>query len=281
MPGFIDALMILLTPDAKKHWYPGFGSHFPDGVRLETYIERMDQAGVELALLAANGGEGPPRWRVPVELVEAVIDRHPDRFNGLLGVNPLGGAEAAQELEEAVTGRGFVGACFYPHWFSMPPNDPRLEPFYEKCVELDIPFMSQGCASFYSYLPAWVNRPLLWEEPLMRHPELRVVLFHGGWPWVEEAVMMTRRFPNCYLMPSVLHPASNWVNEWDPTMVFPCWGPTLTDYARTVGAGKLIYGSNFPVTDPVAQIRELRSLSLGGDAEARILRQNALRVFRL
>jgi predicted TIM-barrel fold metal-dependent hydrolase len=163
----------------------------------------------------------------------------------------------------------------------MSPKDPRLEPFYRKCVELDIPFMSQAFASFYSYLPARVNQPILFEEPMMRHPELRVILFHGGYPWIEEAIMMTRRFPNCYLMPSVLYPTSSWVNQWDPTMVFPSWGPALTDYARTVGSGKIIYGSNFPVTDPVAQIRELTSLKLGKEAEDRILRQNAERVFRL
>ena len=36
-----------------------------------------------------------------------------------------------------------VGAHWYPHWFSMPPDAAQIYPCYAKCCELDIPIMMQ------------------------------------------------------------------------------------------------------------------------------------------
>ncbi len=277
----IDALNILLTPDSLDYWYPGIGSSHQKGVSIQVYLERMDAAGVDRSFLAANGGEGPPKWRIPVKLVSNYVDSFPNRFSGLYGVDPLMGSLGVKEMEKAIVDDGFVGVVFYPHWYKMAPNDQRISSIYEKCVELDVPFMTQTCGSFYSYLPAWVNQPILLEDVAMAYPSLKIVMTHGGWPWREEAIMMAMRFPNIFLMPSILYPVSNWVNKWDEEMAFPSWGDSLIDYVKATEGKKIIFGTNFPVTDPVQHIIELGKIGLNRETKQNYLRKNALKLFNI
>ena len=48
----------------------------------------------------------------------------PDRFSGLAGIDPTLGVKGLKELDKAVNEYGFVGAHWYPHWFSMPIDAP-------------------------------------------------------------------------------------------------------------------------------------------------------------
>ena len=43
------------------------------------------------------------------------------------------------------------------------------------------------------------TRPTLLTSLFQRHPELRVDLFHGGYPWVEQAGLMAKYFPNVHI----------------------------------------------------------------------------------
>jgi predicted TIM-barrel fold metal-dependent hydrolase len=277
----IDALNILLTPDSLKYWYPGIGSSHQRGVPIELYLERMDKASVEKAFLAANGGNGPPKWRIPSKLVIKYINNYPDRFSGLFGVDPLAGSAGLRKMEKSIVEHGFVGIVFYPHWFKLAPNNALMNKVYAKCIELDVPFMTQTCASFYNYLPAWVNQPILLEDVAMAFPNLKIVMTHGGWPWRDEAIMMAMRFPNIFLMPSILHPVSNWVNEWDPKMTFPNWGKELVHYIKATEGEKIIFGTNFPITDPVQHIKEFDKLGFNRNTKNNFLRENALKLFNL
>lgn len=84
---------------------------------VEGYLERQEQAGIELTVLsyALADLEG-----TDVELEEAkaehdflgnLVQRHPSRFAALAGIDPFGGRRWLEEAERALDG-GFAGLCF-------------------------------------------------------------------------------------------------------------------------------------------------------------------------
>ncbi|NJM54054.1 MAG: amidohydrolase family protein [Blastocatellia bacterium] len=79
----------------------------------------------------------------PFEKIAGVCAAHPNRFKGIIGVNPSKIMTWIDKLERSVKEFGFVGAHIYPHWFGAPPDDRMYYPFYAKCAELRIPVQIQ------------------------------------------------------------------------------------------------------------------------------------------
>jgi hypothetical protein len=76
-----------------------------DAVSLEGMLERMDAAGIERSfLIAARVGvkHHPACYHVPYELVADAVQKYPDRFSGLAGVDPTEGMVGVRALEHAV-----------------------------------------------------------------------------------------------------------------------------------------------------------------------------------
>ena len=76
---------------------------------------------------------------IPNPLVAALAERHPTRFIPFAGVDILRGAAGVCETREWIAARGFKGLSLRPFMIDLPPDDRRYYPFYELCVELDVP----------------------------------------------------------------------------------------------------------------------------------------------
>jgi hypothetical protein len=99
---------------------------------------------------------------VPYKLVVDAVQKYPDRFCGLAGVDPTEGMDGVRELSKLVTEYGFIGAHTYPHWFELAPDHARYYPFYTKCVRTRRADPVAGRAVdglFESALPAAQRRP--------------------------------------------------------------------------------------------------------------------------
>ena len=143
--GFVDTVVLALMPEVASNLAKAVGGPLADGYPTERYIEKMDEAGVEISLLLASkggghelaGGDVYERWEIPVDGLKRIIDRYPDRFRGIVGVDPTDPEKSLQEIETAIRESGFVGVHLYPHWWKEAPDSKLYYPFYEKCVELD------------------------------------------------------------------------------------------------------------------------------------------------
>lgn len=106
---------------------------------------------------------------------------------------------------------GEVGAIYQGH----SPSDFTLMPFYAVAEKFDIPVGIHTGGSF----PGITRRnknfrlrlgdPLLLEDVLVAHPDLRVYLMHGGAHFYRRAVVMMVQYPNLYADIAVL----NWVPD--------------------------------------------------------------------
>lgn len=278
----IDAVVNIWTPEAlagrpdRSGFYTSKMRVKPEiyaGISLEEMIARMDAAGIERAfLIAAKVGRLgiPACYHVDYRLVAQAVQKHPDRFFGLAGLDPTEGMRGVRELERAVREYGFIGAHFYPHWYELPPDHAKWYPFYAKCCELDVPVQLQvGQSMVYdpSYPLRSVGRPITLDAVACDFPELRIIGIHVGIPWTDEMIAMAWKHPNVFIGSDAHSPRY--------------WPQSFVHYIRSYGQDKVIFGTDFPVLDFARTMAEIEALELPEGPKRKFLRDNAIRVYRL
>jgi len=283
MSGTIDIVVNLYTPQEVKLGQTGLDEDFKEqvrmpkemrgGVSVDQYLEKMDTAGIERSLLiAVRAGDirMPESFEVPYERVHEVCSKHPERFSGLAGIDPFRGMSGLKDLEQAVNEYGFVGAHLYPHWCELPPDHRKYYPYYAKCCELNIPIMMQvGHNLIYSRnrrLPS-VARPILLDQVAIDFPELKLIGIHIGIPWTEEMISMCWKHENIYTAGDAYAPKY--------------WPKSFVHYANSYGRHKVMFGTDWPVIDPIRAIEEVDDLNLREESKKLMLRDNAIKVFNL
>lgn len=182
----------------------------------------------------------------------------------------LDGPELSGHLEECFD-IGARGVKLHPNSQRIHPADPTMDPVYLALVERALPLIThvgvdkrgQGLAEF----PAFA-------EMLARHPRLPFVAAHlGGSEW-----RSTEAFAQAH--PSALFDLCEIV-EW----VGSEHGPTAIQLARlirSVGADRVLLGSDFPWYDPHRTIQRVYDLPLLSTEEKEsICGGNAARLLRL
>ena len=279
----IDIVVNLFTPEAVTAGQTGFDAnfmtqvrmpeHMKTGVSIDDYLRKMDAAGIERSLLIAVRA-GDLRMQgsleIPYEQVAQWCRKYPDRFSGLAGVDPFRGMQGLRDLTHAVKELGFVGAHLYPHWFKLAPNEALYYPYYAKCCELDIPIMMQvGQNLIYQKevrLPS-VARPILLDQIAIDFPELKLLGIHIGVPWTDEMIAMAWKHENVYIG----------IDAYAPKYL----PPALKHYMNSYGAHKVMFGTDWPVIDPERAVAEMRAHDFRPDAMRQIMRDTAVKVFKL
>ncbi|MBN1506443.1 MAG: amidohydrolase family protein [Sedimentisphaerales bacterium] len=146
-----------LAIDMHAHVYAKTPEQVAEWIRL------MDRAGVQkvIVMTQATGQR--------FDDIHALYARHPDRFEVWCGLDYTGydkpgfGPAAVRELERCykvgARGVGELGdkgkGLFYsrpPAW-GMHPDDPRMDPLFEKCAELKMPVNIHVADPYWMYLP--------------------------------------------------------------------------------------------------------------------------------
>ncbi len=161
------------------------------------------------------------------------------------------------------------------------PTDPRLEPVYALAEELDVPVawhMHPGPpgAAFIGtprMRPALGN-PLLFEDVLLRHPNLRLYVMHAGWPFLNEMIALLYAYPWIYVDIGVI--------DWtQPRGEFERYVRSLVDagYSRRImfGSDQMVWPEAIEMA--VAAVASAKWLTVQQRAD--ILYHNAARFLRL
>jgi predicted TIM-barrel fold metal-dependent hydrolase len=278
----IDAVVNLWTPEAnalrpkRDAFYQGkmkVEKRTAEGISLDDMLRRMDAAGIERGFLVATraGRLGHPAcYHLPYELVAKAVTRHPDRFYGMAGLDPYEGMKGVKELERAVEELGFIGAHFYPHWYELAPDHAKWYPYYAKCCELDIPVQMQVGQSMV-YDPAYpvrsVGRPIALDAVACDFPELKLVGIHVGIPWADEMIAMAWKHANVFIGCDAHSPKY--------------WPESFVRFINSYGQDKVLFGTDFPILDFERTREEIENLGLKLQAKKKLLRDNALRVYKL
>lgn len=274
----IDIVVNLWTKEITEH-YPPELDQFWDlvkildvtkrGITVEEELAQMDEAGIDRGLLVATTGAAVGsniHFEKPFEKIAEVCAAYPNRFKGIIGVNPSKIMTWIKKLDVAVKEYGFVGAHVYPHWFGEPPDSRIYYPFYAKCAELGVPIQIQVGHSAQWFLPT-VAQPITLDRVAIDFPELKIVGIHIGHPWTEEMISMAWKHPNVFIGTDAHLPKY--------------WDKTLVNFINSRGQDKVLFGTDYPVLPFKKAMDELDKLELREVPKRKLLIENAVRVYGL
>jgi predicted TIM-barrel fold metal-dependent hydrolase len=124
----------------------------------------------------------------------------PDRFIASPFIVKPGELTPQMLREEYVAGRlagmGEIGSQL----MGVAPNDPALAPYFALADEFDVPVLihTEGIGPPVAGFRAAAGRPLLLEEVLVRHRNLRVFVENSGYPFLDEMIAMMYQYPQLY-----------------------------------------------------------------------------------
>jgi uncharacterized protein len=165
--------------------------------QMSDSLEAMRRLNIVKAVVSGPGGEAV-RWK----------ERAPDKVIVGYGFDDLAKVDLAFLRREHAAGRLQVIGEVAAQYDGVAPDDPRLEPVFALAEELDVPLAlhlhpGPPGAAYPPFgmakMRARNGRPLLLEEPLVRHPKLRLYVMHAGWPFLDEMKALLYAHPQVYL----------------------------------------------------------------------------------
>ena len=229
-------------------------------------LAQLDQAGIERAVCVPGGmidvrqfsriltGRLRPDPTIPNYVLYDALDRYGDRLYGLVCINPCQGAAALETMRQGFE-HGCRGVKLAPlvHGFSF--DEPVLEEVAAACSE-------QGFPVYSHVVPKPGSTTADYAALARRCPGTAFILGHMGFgPGDIDAIEFAAELDNLYLETSL----GNWL--------------LLRDALARLGPGKLVFGSEFPLGHPKAEMENV--LLLDKTAHAAILGDNMLRLLGL
>jgi aminocarboxymuconate-semialdehyde decarboxylase len=241
----------------------------------ELRIERMDRDGIDFQVLSPSpltyfhhieAGEAIAFCRRHNDACAELVKSYPQRLGGLAALPMQDPVAAAEELERAVIELGLWGAATGTE-FGEPLHGEKLDPLYQKFVDLDVPLFLHPAPSGIDGPPGDPNlkrfdldvvigfagqesiavATLIFGGVLERHPALDIWISHGGGgipmlagrlaqaarkrPWATEEIKKDGAFEQAL--------TRLW---YDAHVTDPS---ALSLLRNWVGNGRIVYGTNF------------------------------------
>lgn len=169
---------------------------------MELMFKEMNNAGITKGVIPGRKAN-PHMGIVSNDDILILLKEYPDKFIGFAGIDPLERERAYSEIDDLVINGPMKGIVLEPGVLTVPiyANDRRIYPIYEKCSDKDIPIilMTGGNAGpDVSY-----TNPVAVDQVAADFPKLKIIISHGGWPWVQEILHVAFRRPNIYISPDM------------------------------------------------------------------------------
>lgn len=227
---------------------PLFGMTHPPTLRNETYegvISATEQKEKTLAKFREHN------------IVKAVVANGQIWFDESPEVILIGGANKEVDSLRNRYRKGALHAIaeMAPFYGGRLADDSSQMPYFELAQELNIPVgfhIFPGGPNYGFHLApemlggmrTYNARPLQLEDVIVKYPDVKVYIMHGGWPYVEDVKALMYAHPNVYVDIAVL----NWILPKEE----------LSDYLKSLmnaGFGdRIMYGSDQMVWPEVISV---------------------------
>jgi predicted TIM-barrel fold metal-dependent hydrolase len=240
---------------------------------MELFFEEMDLAGISKAVVLGRNSPGVSMGRkfnpafVPNERLAELQEKYPSRFIAIAGIDCTNTVHnSVKETERCIKSFGFKGIFLEPgRALGTGPDDPRLFPIYEACVELGVsvnimsgPFTGPDID---------MTNPLYIDRVATRYPTLKIISGHGCYPYIQEILGVALKHPNVYVSPDMY--------------IFAPGGNAYVEAANGVLKDQMIFGSAYPLMPLVQTVEDTRKLSFSADALAKYFLTNGAALLKL
>lgn len=233
-------LPFMINPEATP-------DDLPKSWNAEDLIEDMDKAGMDVGfglresmmdVALGSSCKSTNGW------VAEQVEKFPDRLYLEANVGPIlwrGVKNAIWEMKYLVNERNAKLVKIYQPEDIGPLNDPAMWPFYEAAQELGIPLTIHLGQAWVPPGKGKYCLPIQMDDVLIDFPELKVIAYHIGWPYVDELIGLAMKHINLYIGISVL---LGWFTN-SPYRGYHMLG----DIVQTCGAHKIIFVAEWPPVD--------------------------------
>ena len=212
--------------------------------------------------------------RIPNEEGAEAASENSDMMIAFASIDPHKGKMGVREARALIKAGVIKGFKFHPTTQGFFPNDRLAYPLYEVIAEAKLPALfHSGQTGVGANTPGGgglrlkYSNPMLLDDVAADFPDMPIVIAHPSFPWQEEALSVATHKPQVYID----------LSGWSPKY-FP---PILVQYTNTLLKEKILFGSDYPVIDPVKWMAEFDKLPIKPEVRPLILKENAARLLRL
>ena len=234
--------------------------HPPEAYRALVQDSRVRRAA---ALTIARSGE-LERTRARNDAVLQLAADSGGFFFPACSVHP-GDGQAALEEVDRVAAAGTSWLKLHPNTQDFDVADPAVAAVVRRATEHELPVL------FDAYSPWDANQPGKYVNLATDIPESRLILAHAHGPGFPQLLFydILDRYPgwrrNVWIDISVT----------SPMLAGSPFAEQFTWVLRKVGTDRVVFGSDYPVDDPVAAIAAVAKLGFTDEEQAAILHDNA------
>jgi predicted TIM-barrel fold metal-dependent hydrolase len=221
--------------DFHAHHTNKFFRYREYAMEVEDTLRLMDSHGVSRAVLSSAGEYAALLNAEGNRQVADAVRKHPDRLIGFATINPWWRAGALDELRRCREEYGFAGLVIHPILQGFEANDPLVFPLVEAAVKYEMIVYVTGGAPYLAM-------PYKIADLAGRYPEGRFVMGHAGWDFHFDV-------PYCLEAQA---------NLWAETSRNGL--ANMESLVRKFGAGRLLFGSDFPFSSYEGEIAKIRLL---------------------
>jgi uncharacterized protein len=249
----------------------------------ERLVYQMDRTGVDMACIMTSDhrrvypNDGGPY--TPNDYLLEVKSAAPDRFALTCSVDPLRDVAASvEEIKRCVKQHGFQACKLYPSYDHFDPRDSRLDPIYKTLSDLDIPMQIHMGWTPCKNAPMKFQQPYLLDDVAAKFPDLKIVVAHVGWPWVDECMALIAKWDN-------VHADMAYWGWFGAEKVLR----TVKDFGNICGYHKLLFGSENSHTHMAADMfrsfeklaPQLHMSPIAKDDMEKIMWRNTARLWKI
>jgi len=185
---------------------------------------------------------------IPNEYIADYCREHADRMVGFAGIDPTEN-DALDQVMHVTQDLGLRGLCICPAAQDFHPSDTRAMAVFERAAALHLPVIFYPGTHLSPKTKMEYARPHLLDEVARSFPNLKIVLSHLGYPWVDEALVLLGKHQNVYsdLAALLRRP---WI-AYD----------SLVRAHQLQVIDKLLFGSDFPFTTASECIETLYTIN--------------------
>lgn len=286
--------------------------------RLQDIGERrladMDSAGIDMQILSLTS-PGVQVFKPDVAVAMArltndqaaeAVRRHPTRFAALAAVAPQNPAEAAKELERAVTKLGMKGAIINSHTLGEYLDDPKFYPIFEAASALRVPIYLHpntpskrmiepllesgldGAVYGFAVETGMHALRLIVKGVFDRYPDLTVILGHLGealpfWlfrlDYMHRGTVTSGRYD--FLKPLKKKVSDYLRDNFYYTTSGMAWEPAIAFTQSVIGMDRVMYSMDYPYEYVHDEVRAQDAMAISDADKKAFFQTTAERVFRL
>jgi predicted TIM-barrel fold metal-dependent hydrolase len=189
-------------------------------------------------------------------------------------IDPHKGKLGAREARDLIENFGVKGFKFHGILQDAHPADRMAYPIYEVIAEFGLPAifhtghsgMGTGMRGGGGVRLKW-GQPILVDDVAVDFPDMKIILAHPSWPWVDESLSMALHKDNVFID----------LSGWSPKY----FQPQIIQYANTQLRGKMLFGSDFPLIHPQKWIDAALHAGFKDEVLPGIMKDNAARLLGL